>query len=50
MGGLGPEGSPASLAALITADLRSRYARGERPAVADYLERFPQLRDDRGRV
>ena len=48
--GLGPDASPAMLASLIKADLRSRYDRGERPAVADYLEQFPQLRDDGDRV
>ncbi len=47
---LDPDASPAMLATLIKADLRSRYARGERPAAANYLEWFPQLRDDRDRV
>jgi len=31
------------LAARIKADLQRRYALGERPAVAEYLERFPSL-------
>jgi len=38
------------LAALVKADLQCRYARGQRPAVADYLDRFPALRDERDRV
>jgi serine/threonine protein kinase len=38
------------LAALIKADLRWRYARGDRPSVADYLERFPSLREARERM
>ena len=45
-----PTGSVSVLAALVKADLRCRFARGERPAVADYLERFPALRDQKDRV
>jgi serine/threonine protein kinase len=48
--GLRPNAPFARLADLIKSDLRSRYARGERPAVADYLEWFPQLRDDGDQV
>jgi serine/threonine protein kinase len=32
------------MAARIKVDLRERFARGERPAVAEYLEKFPGLR------
>jgi serine/threonine protein kinase len=45
-----PEGSVAPLAAWVKAHLRGRYARGEQPAVAEYLDLFPQLRHDRERV
>jgi len=38
------------LAALIKADLRWRFARGDRPTVAEYLERFPLLREARERM
>jgi serine/threonine protein kinase len=48
--GLGPNSPPTRLADLIKSDLRSRYARGERPGVADYLELFPQLRDEDDQV
>ena len=48
--GLRPNAPFARLADLIKSDLRSRYARGERPAVTDYLEWFPQLRDDGDQV
>jgi serine/threonine protein kinase len=39
----------AMLVALIKADLRRRFDRGEKPTVQSYLERFPELRatDDR---
>jgi serine/threonine protein kinase len=43
-------GSVTVLAALVKADLACRFERGERPAVADYLERFPDLRSDGDRV
>ena len=39
--GLGPDACPTLLASLIKADMRSRYDRGERPALADYLEGSP---------
>lgn len=42
--------SVATLAALVKADLRGRFARGETPAVAEYLERFPRLREADERV
>jgi serine/threonine protein kinase len=35
--------SPIELAAAIKADLQARFARGQRPAVAEYLDRFPVL-------
>lgn len=38
------------LAALVKADLVQRYARGENPAAAEYLERFPALRGEADRV
>src|SRR4051794_39804986 len=41
-----PGGAISVLAALVKADLRCRFARGGRPAVNDYLHRFPVLRDD----
>lgn len=40
----------AALSVLIKEDLRRRYALGERPAVADYLDRFPVLRDHHDRM
>lgn len=43
-------GTPEALAALVKADLRRRFALGERPAVADYLERFHELADHDDRV
>jgi serine/threonine protein kinase len=43
-------GSVSVLAALVKADLRCRYARGQRPSVADYLEHFPVLRSQDDRV
>src|SRR5512135_591497 len=45
-----PGGSVSVLAALVKADLRCRYARGQRPCVADYLGRFPILRSQDDRV
>jgi serine/threonine protein kinase len=38
------------LTALIKADLRWRFARGDRPSVAEYLDRFPILREARERM
>jgi serine/threonine protein kinase len=46
----GRDDSLTGLAALVKADLRCRYVRGECPAVADYLERFPGLRAVHDRV
>jgi serine/threonine protein kinase len=38
------------LALSIKEELRRRFARGDRPAVSEYLERFPELRADRERI
>jgi serine/threonine protein kinase len=38
------------LAELVKADLRCRFERGQTPAVADYLEQFPELRAADSRV
>src|SRR4051794_3840039 len=38
-----PGRSVEALAALIKADIRCRYALGESPTIAEYLERFPAL-------
>ena len=46
----GPDAPLAVLSALVKADLAERYARGERPAAAEYLERFPRLRAEADRV
>src|SRR5688572_11073480 len=46
----GSGGDPDVLAALVKTDLRRRFARGERPEVAEYLDRFPALRDRHERV
>jgi serine/threonine protein kinase len=46
----GPGESIGVLAALVKADLGQRFARGERPEAAEYLERFPALRGDSDRV
>jgi len=43
-------GSLSVLTALAKEDLRCRFARGQRPAVASYLERFPDLQAERDRV
>jgi len=43
-----PEG--ADLAALVKSELRARFARGESPAVAEYLARYPELRKSDSRV
>jgi serine/threonine protein kinase len=39
-----------ALAELIKADLQCRFARGQTPSVAEYLERFPELRVADSRV
>ncbi len=46
----GPGDSLGMLAALVKADLRRRFDLGETPAVAGYLERFPELRTADSRV
>lgn len=46
----GPNASVSVLSALVKADLTQRYAWGERPAAAEYLERFPRLRAESDRV
>ena len=38
------------LAELVKADLRCRFERGQSPAVADYLDSFPELRAADSRV
>ena len=40
----GPDASVTVLAALVKADIRCRYDRGEHPEAAGYLDRFPLLR------
>ena len=45
-----PEDSIVLLTELIRTDLRCRYARGQSPTVATYLERFPDLGDAETRV
>jgi serine/threonine protein kinase/tetratricopeptide (TPR) repeat protein len=45
-----PEESISVLVAMVKADLGCRFTRGERPAAADYLERFPALRSHDDRV
>jgi serine/threonine protein kinase len=45
-----PDRAISVLAALIKADLRCRFARGERPAVGDYLKNYPLLEDAGERV
>ena len=47
---ISPRRAPADLAALVKADLMARFACGERPAVAEYLEKFPAIRAERDRV
>lgn len=47
---LSPDRSVDILSWLIKADLRGRFARGERPDVAAYLARFAALRENRERV
>jgi serine/threonine protein kinase len=39
-----------TLAALVKIELQCRYSRGERPTVAEYLDRFPELREVNDRV
>lgn len=43
-------GSLVMLTELVRADLRCRFARGQSPAVADYLGRFPELQTADSRV
>ncbi|HEY2158593.1 MAG TPA: serine/threonine-protein kinase, partial [Isosphaeraceae bacterium] len=38
------------VAELVLADLRNRFARGERPAVREYLGRYPELAAEQGRA
>lgn len=38
------------LAALVKVDLRCRFARGQKPEVVEYLERFPTLQEQSDRV
>jgi serine/threonine protein kinase len=42
--------STVMLTELVRTDLRCRFARGQTPRVADYLERFPQLESANSRV
>jgi len=39
-----------ALAGMVKVDLRCRFERGERPAVAQYLDRYPRLRQGGDRV
>jgi serine/threonine protein kinase len=48
--GLVVAGSTPELVSRIKEDLRARFARGERPRVAEYLERHPELCDASDRV
>jgi serine/threonine protein kinase len=48
--GSDPAGACAHLGALIKADLRCRFERGETAQVTDYLGRFPVLRGDDSRI
>ena len=45
-----PEGSVEVLSAILKVDLHARFSRGERPGVAEYLDRFAPLRSARDRV
>ncbi len=47
---LGGNGSLTLLAALVKTDLRCRFEQDERPAAAEYLERFPDLCQSGDRV
>ena len=38
------------LAELVLADLRNRFARGDRPAAREYLDRYPELGTEQGRA
>jgi serine/threonine protein kinase len=49
-GGLDPVDRISLLSELVKAELRVRFARGETPTVAAYLERFPELRAADSRV
>lgn len=46
----GQGGTVSELAALVKADLQYRFDRGERPAAADYFERFSALQADGEKV
>lgn len=46
----GPDASETILSALIKADMAHRFERGEPVEAADYLERFPKLGDQGGRM
>jgi serine/threonine protein kinase len=41
---------PSEIAERIKADLRHRFDDGQRPTAAEYLDRYPQLKDDSARV
>ncbi len=47
--GDGPEAMN-RLALLVKADLQRRFAEGEQPAIAEYLERFPELSEEHDRM
>ncbi len=49
-GGDGDDDSAVLLTELIKTDLRCRFARSQTPTVAEYLERFPELRETNSRV
>jgi serine/threonine protein kinase len=38
------------LGALVKADLRCRFERGQTPVAAEYIQRFPELYQDKGRI
>ncbi len=43
-------GTVSTLVALVKVDLAGRYSKGRKPKVAEYLERFPELRSNDDRV
>ncbi|QDV33281.1 serine/threonine-protein kinase [Tautonia plasticadhaerens] len=43
-------GSPSALADLVKSELRRRFSEGRRPAVADFLDALPELREDSERM
>ena len=47
---MGQDSELSRLGALIKTDLRCRFERGQNPAVAEYLDRFPALRAADSRV